>query len=397
MRVLSKVFLLTGIIWVCATGHAAVAISDVYVHPTLGLDTNSGSKEKPLKTISAAMSLLPDVIQQHIVIHLGAGEYNTTGGIDMPENNLILDRQMHRTSASVFDVSVTFAGENDSFTRPADRGQVILNWPFTPLIVAKNGIWKFQNLQIGNRNYPGSQEGIRVLGTGSEVHLKDVRIRTGSLSGSGICASRGGVVLLYGTIEMNEDLHNRQMEASFCGIMADYGGIVKWQDSNGNLSMGNGSLSTSYFGIIELGCKKVMITSWGGQSNCLAINNSGRIDMHGTEITLTARMQSNAVIGLEDDGHILAEGAQMIVETQSDFPASIVLQKSSTLYGGPITVAGPGKCSIYTMSGSNLVSGVIGEIQDLSADTGSYLNVYHKGSVGNISQSRGGIVVAEPF
>ena len=64
----------------------------------------------------------------------------------------------------------------------------------------------------------------------------------------------------------------------------------------------NGSLSAGEYGLIGLGCETARITSWGRQSNCLAVNDSGRVDLHGTETTLCAKVAENTPIGPEHDG-----------------------------------------------------------------------------------------------
>ena len=380
---------------VMASNAAAAVPGDIYVNPVRGSDANAGTRRRPLKSISAAIAKLPEIVTTLVRVHLAPGVYRTTGGRDMPSNNLILDRRMRRKSDALYDVSVHFVGEARGFNGPARPGQVVLDWPSTPLVRVEGGIWNLENVQLGNRSYPNSQGGVEVYGTGSLLHLRDVRIRTGTLSGAGILASRGGEVRLYGMIELNEDLHEKAPPRSFCAIGASYHGVVRCRDPHGSLDMGNGSITVGYYGVVELGCKTARITSWGGQSNCLAINDSGRIDLHGTETTLCAKMKTNAVIGLEDDGHILAEGARIIVRTQPDVPASVVLQKYSALYGGPLVVEGPSGLRLWTMSGSNFVGAAIGKVDTVLADTGSYIYLSYKGKPGKVYERHNGKVDIE--
>ena len=68
----------------------------------------------------------------------------------------------------------------------------------------------------------------------------------------------------------------------------------------------------------QLGCETARISSWGGQSNNLTINSGGRIDLHGTKTALGAKKRGNTPIGLKHDGHILAEGAQIIIQGEND-------------------------------------------------------------------------------
>jgi len=375
---------------------ASVAVAqDIYVDPVRGSDANPGTTRRPVKSVSAAVAKLPEIVTTLVRVHLAPGVYRTTGGRDMPANNLILDRRMRRKSDALFDVSVHIVGEGRGFNGRARRGQVVLDWPASSLVRVESGVWHIENVQIGNRSYPNSQQGVEVYGTGSLLHLRDVRIRTGTLSGAGILAVRGGEVRLYGRIELNEDLHEKAPPRSFCAIYAFYNGVVRCRDPRGSLDMGNGSISVGYYGVVELGCKTARITSWGGQSNCLAINDSGRIDLHGTETTLCAKMKTNAVIGLEDDGHILAEGARIVLKTQPGAPASVVLQKYSALYGGPLVVEGPNGLHLWTMSGSNFVGAAVGKVDTVCADTGSYIYLSYKGKPGKVQERRNGKVDIE--
>jgi hypothetical protein len=137
---------------------------------------------------------------------------------------------------------------------------------------------------------------------------------------------------------------------TFAGINAEDHGLVRFVERTGaSLDVGNGSLSASYYGVIRLGCETAKITSWGEQSNNLAINKGGRIDLHGTTTTLCARQRENTPIGLEHDGHILAEGAHIIIQGENN--AAIVLQKSSTLTCNDIELRGTFKTAVSAMSG----------------------------------------------
>jgi hypothetical protein len=365
---------------------------EAYVDPIRGNDNNSGTKSSPLKTVSAAIEKVPELVAAAISVHLAPGVYKTTGAKGMPASLLILDRKMRREGDNRIDISVHIIGEGRNFEGAAKPGEVILDWGTGLQIQVDNGIWNLENVQIGNRSYKGTQQGIIVSGSSSLVHLRNVRIRTTSLSGCGIGAIRGGEVQLHGRIELNEDLHDQAPENSFCGISASYNGTVRWNDSSGVLSMGNGSLSAGYFGVIELGCKTARITSWGRQSNNLAINDSGRIDLHGTETTLCSKHKENTLIGLEDDGHILAEGAKIILETEPDFPGYIVLQKASTLYVGTFIIHGNSGVNFSASSGSSLMGAVEGKVGQVGAETGSYIALWCSQKPESINESKHGMV-----
>jgi hypothetical protein len=225
-------------------------------------------------------------------------------------------------------------------------------------------------VQVGSRQR-GQREGVRVTGPAS-IELRSVRIRTASQSAPGVHSTRGGLVELYGDIELNEDLHDNAGDGeSFCGILADYNGVVRFrQREKASLSIGNGSLSASYYGVIELGCAVATITSWHEQANVIAVNNSGRVDFHSTKATLAARNPRNTPIGLEDDGHVLAEGAPITIRG-FDNGNAIVCQKDSSFYCNDVTFDGPFRSALLASSGSTLLLGVIGDLPGGDATTGA--------------------------
>ncbi len=140
-----------------------------------------------------------------------------------------------------------------------------------------------------------------------------------------------------------------------------------------SLDIGNGSLSASYWGAIRLGCQRATITSWGRQSNNLAVNNSGRIDLHDTETTLRANVKENTPIGPEHDGHILAEGAHVIIEGSND--CAIALQKASTFTCNDIELRGTFRKSVWAMSGSLFVGRFLTDVTRLEAHTGAGIHI----------------------
>jgi hypothetical protein len=261
------------------------------------------------------------------------------------------------------------------------------------MIRATGGDWWFENVRIGSFSvHQGT--GVEVTGTAAHVMLKNVVFRIRSESGPAIYARRGGKVSLGGSILINEHVHDRGEDRSFAGIIADDHGSVKFEEQKGaSLNMGNGSLSASYYGVIRLGCETARITSWGAQSNNLAINNGGRIDLHGTTTTLCARQRRNTPIGLEHDGHILAEGAHIIIEGEND--AAIVLQKASTLTCNDIDLRGTFKRAISAMSGSMFVGGFRGDTPGVEADTGASIHIVemkNQGRIGPVSATRGAVI-----
>jgi hypothetical protein len=151
--------------------------------------------------------------------------------------------------------------------------------------------------------------------------------------------------------------------------------VVRFQErEKASLSIGNGSLSASYYGIIELGCESAGITSWHEQANVIAVNNSGRVDFHSTTAILTARNPRNTPIGLEDDGHVLAEGAHVTIQGCTNSNA-IVLQKSSAFFCNDVTLKGSFGSALSAMSGSTLLAGIDGDLNGGEVTTGARIIV----------------------
>jgi hypothetical protein len=252
---------------------------------------------------------------------------------------------------------------------------------------------RLENVQIGSGSLR-QRRGVMVAGPG-RLTLKDVSFRTRSISDAGVFAHLGGVVSLRGAIRLNEHLHDAGADESFCGIIAEDHGLVQFAVREGaSLDIGNGSLSTSYYGVIRLGCETARITSWGEQSNCLAINNGGRIDLKNTATTLCAKRNENTPIGLEHDGHILAEDAHIVIEGANDH--AIVLQKASTLTCNDVELRGSFKTALLAMSGSMFVGRFIGDLGGISANTSATINVEEikqNGRIlGEVTATRGAIV-----
>lgn len=349
------------VIVIAAFPRMSFAMTTIHVDPVRGDDSWAGDSKYPLKSISAALDHLPYPLRNSVTIQLAPGVYTSTGGINMPSNSLYLFRRMQPSCRVVI-------------TGMKSRKDVlpILAWEGAHVIDAAEGQWSLEGLQIGNGS-KRQRRGVMVTGP-ALVTLKDVSFRIRSLSDAAIYAQRGGKVTLAGSISINEDLHDRAEEETFAGIIAEDHGLVRFIQSKGaSLSMGNGSLSASYYGVIRLGCETARITSWGAQSNTLAVNNSGRIDLHGTKTRLCAKVKTNTPIGLEHDGHILAEGAHIIVEGNNS--NAIVLQKASTLTCNDVELKGQFGHAIHAMSGSMFVGRFIGDVTAIRSSTGASVNI----------------------
>jgi len=334
----------------------------LHIDPVRGKDRHPGSRSRPLRTISGALLLLPELLKHSVTIELAAGTYDETGGEDMPGNELQLMRRMRP------GVTVRLVG-----TVADGKAATILAWEGgDSMIDVREGDWELQDLVVGSFS-TRQRRGVLVAGP-ARLTLRDVGFQCRSFSGAGIMAHRGGHVSLKGKIRLNEQLHDRAKEETFCGIVATEFGTVKFEQREGaELDLGNGSLSASYYGCIRLGCETARITSWGRQSNNLAVNSGGRIDLHGTTVTLKAMHPENTPVGPEHDGHILGEDAHLIIVGKND--TAITLQKASTFTCNDIELKGEFRKTIWAMSGSMFVGRFLTDVTRLEAHTGATVNV----------------------
>jgi hypothetical protein len=345
-----------------AVGQDAFAPTSLWVDGQRGRANGRGTQEQPCQSVSQAISMLPEVLTRSVTIQVAAGVYPTTGGQDMPANRLELMRRMR---PGVIVRIIGLAGKDGLPPR--------LSWEGAAAMVhVSEGEWSLENVQVGSGSKRQGR-GVMVTGPG-RVTLNNVTFRTCSLSDAAIYAERGGEVVLLGAIRLNEHLHDKAEEQTFAGIIATHHGSVRFAENRGaSLDIGNGSLSASYYGCIELGCATARITSWGEQSNTLAINNSGRIDLHNTTTTLCAKRKRNTPIGLEHDGHILAEGAHVVIEGENDM--AIALQKASTLTCNDIELRGRFGRTLWASSGSMFVGRFLSDVTDIVADTAARINI----------------------
>lgn len=357
-NILITIIIITGVV---SPPAKSFSMTTIHVDPVRGDDSSGGDRQHPLKSISGALARLPDPLPDSVTIQLAPGLYESTGGKNMPSNSLHLFHRMRPNRKVIL------------MGKKSPKGDLpILAWEGAHMIDAREGEWWLENIQIGTGT-KRQRRGVMVTGP-ALVTLKNVSFRTRSFSDAAIYAQRGGKVALRGSILINENLHDQAEEETFAGIIAEDHGLVRFVEPKGSsLSMGNGSLSASYYGVIRLGCETARITSWGGQSNTLAVNNSGRIDLHGTTTRLCAKVKSNTPIGLEHDGHILAEGAHIIIAGKND--NAIVLQKASTLTCNDIELTGQFGHSIRAMSGSMFVGRFISNITGVRSSTGASVNI----------------------
>jgi hypothetical protein len=349
----------------------------LHVDAARGDDTADGTREHPLKTISAAIARLPDSLDRSAAIELAPGNYTSTGAVAMNGHSLWLARRM-RPGASV-----EIRGPE------ADGEAPVLAWTSGDSMVdAREGSWKLRHLVIGAGEL-GQKRGVQASGP-VEVILQDVTFRLRSSSDAGVFARRGARIALRGRIRLNDPPPGES--ENFSGIVATDSGVVEFDERKGSsLEMGNGSLSASYYGSIRLGCEGASITS-RSRSNCLSIANSGRIDLRNTPTRLVASDPKNTPIGLEHDGHVLAEDAKITIVGAND--AAIALQKASTLTCNDVELKGKFEYALWASSGSMFVGSFAGDVGRLEARTGATIHVERVNGriVGPIDARSGGLV-----
>lgn len=332
--------------------------SSIFVDSSEGTADGSGTKSSPYKSLRQAISCTPDALSTPMTICLAPGSYGSRQEGTAPEGTLYLRRR------TLEGAEIRIVGMNQDFSKAAAPGQVCLDWTCRgdePLVRTSEGVWSFENIQLGSRK-AGQVNGFSVEGPGL-LKLKNVRIHLRSTDGAGIHAHRLGRVHLDGRIELNEDLHGGlgKEKDSWCAIRASDHGTVQFVGSRGGslLSIGNGGLRANYYGVIRLGFQKAEITSWGsGQQHNLAIANSGRIDLHGTTTVLRTMNPQNTPIGFEDDGHLLGEGARLVLHTAG--VNGILLMKASRFFCYDIEFRGRPKYAVHATSGSTFNGSFIG-------------------------------------
>jgi hypothetical protein len=358
--------------------HVEVAAGpeELFVDPAKGKDSGKGTKRKPFRSVSAAIATLPEPLEESVTIHLLGGEHESTGGIGTSSNTLQL---MHRMRPGVHVQFVGADGKTPS----------VFAWGGKFMVDAREGEWRFERVQIGSFK-SGQRRGVHVRGP-ARVVLEDVTFRLRSDSDAGIHAEDGGRVSLRGRIRLNEQLHEKAEEETFCGIFAVDHGVIEFDEFKGSsLDMGNGSLSVRNYGRIRLGCDSARITCWT-KSNNLTISNSGRIDIAETPTVLRAVNPKNTPIGLEHDGHILAENAHIEIIGPND--SAIALQKSSTFTCNDIVLTGEFEYGLWASSGSMFVGRFLTDVSKLKATTGAQIHVEKiDGKVKRTTAESGGLI-----
>jgi hypothetical protein len=350
----------------------------LHVDPARGREGAPGTERKPMRSISEALAQLEEPLTGDVRIRLAEGRYTSTGGVGMPGDSLQLDVRMRP------GVRVRLEG-------PAD-GRAVLAWTGERrMIEATAGSWILERLMIGTFE---SQQIRGVYAHGPvTVSLRDVRFELRSRSDAAVWAERGARVALTGDIRVNDlDWDDGPPEDGYSGLVATDCGVIEFEDgSRSTLLLGNGSLRTSYWGSIRLGCREALLTCHT-RSNVLSIGNSGRIDLRNTRTTLVASDPRNTPIGLEHDGHVLGEDAE--IHILGDNHSAIALQKASTLTCNDIYLEGTFETALWATSGSMFVGRFKTDVGGLSARTGSTVNVEKiDGEVkGPVEVSGGGLI-----
>jgi hypothetical protein len=252
------------------------------------------------------------------------------------------------------------------------------------------GTWAFERVQIGSFD-ARQRRGVHVVGPAHAI-LRDVDVQLRSHSDAGIWADHGGRVTLRGAIRLNHQLAEEAPDESFCGVLATHHGVVAFDEREGSsLVLGNGNLSVRTYGVIHLGCETASISCWT-KSNNLTVNNGGRIDVADTTTTLRAHLKNNTPIGLEHDGHLLAEGAHIKIVGPND--SAIALQKASTFTCNDIELVGAFEFALWASSGSLFVGRFLTDVPTLRARTGAGIHVERLAGelTGEVLAQSGGVV-----
>src|SRR3954467_11010262 len=68
--------------------------TSLWVDAERGREGSIGAQDKPCRSLSEAINLLPDLLTRTVTIQVAAGDYPTTGGRNMPAERLELMRRM---------------------------------------------------------------------------------------------------------------------------------------------------------------------------------------------------------------------------------------------------------------------------------------------------------------
>jgi hypothetical protein len=81
------------LILVFAGGIAAEELH-IYVDPVRGNDAGRGrgAESQPVRTLAAAIALVPEHVSDNVTVHLASGIYESTGGAPASDDQLILER-----------------------------------------------------------------------------------------------------------------------------------------------------------------------------------------------------------------------------------------------------------------------------------------------------------------
>jgi hypothetical protein len=106
---------------------------------------------------------------------------------------------------------------------------------------------------------------------------------------------------------------------------------------------------------------------------------------------LRAQLKNNTPIGLEHDGHILAEDAHLKIIGPND--SAIALQKASTLTCNDIELDGEFEYALWASSGSMFVGRFLTDVSKLDAKTGAQILVEGiAGRLGEAVAQSGGLI-----
>ncbi len=170
----------------------------IYVNPTTGSNSNSGSQQAPLKTISQALKQAASGTK----IYLGAGNYNAANGeifpLIVPFGVTIIGNENNKGNEIVINgsgrhLSRTFAGQNITFL--LNNGSRLKGVTVTNLATRGSAVWiESSSPTVANCTFINSQrEGVFITGNANPV-IKDNIFTQNSANGISITNNSSGEI-----------------------------------------------------------------------------------------------------------------------------------------------------------------------------------------------------------
>jgi hypothetical protein len=226
--------------------------SDIYLNPYAGNDTNAGTKENPLKTLSEAAKRVNQIIgEEAITVYLSSGIYGMNETADFnPINHKFTKNNRLTIRAEILP--------NDINWNPSDMPILISTMSFSIEKDDKGQVTGGQNFGILIQNSNVTIQGLRILG--EPVHenpskgmlirnypivwegkdLEDLRITQCLFLGDKFASPNHLGVLASG----------KALEVDHCVFYGVKDAVVMWKNPASNASMHHNLIINSYGGIV---------------------------------------------------------------------------------------------------------------------------------------------------